>query len=148
MNLKEQLLQAKRMSEDIQLVFYKEYQELINKYDMSSKQMNLIQFVIKNNFVTMNDIALFLDATPSAASQAVRKLENDRYLKREINLSNRREIHVCLGDRGGELKEELEFADLNIIEKYYMKLTPVEIETYCEIIEKMHSIVVGVREDE
>ncbi|MDN4524021.1 MarR family winged helix-turn-helix transcriptional regulator [Fictibacillus fluitans] len=148
MNSKERLLQAKRKSEEISAVFLKEYQELMEEYELTSKQLNLLQFIQRNKQTTMNDIARFLNASASAASQAIRKLEGEGYLMREVNVSNRRETFVSLGEKGRTLLSDTEKADVRIIEKYYMQLPEKEIEAYCCFVEQMHRLVNGVEESE
>ena len=135
------LHEAERFSEDIKLVFVKEYQKILEKYELSSKQSIIVSLVKQRGNPTMGDIAVAIDATPSAASQFVKKLEANKYVKREINVDNRRETFVILAEKGESLFSELELADKKIFEKYFLKLPTKDIVEYHRILKALHTIV-------
>lgn len=141
MKKKDQLIIAKMLSDDIQHVFMTHFTDVLNEHNLSSKHLTIIEFVRMKAQVTMNEVANLLKATPSAASQIISKLEAQDYLKREVNKANRRETLVCLGNKGEELANQIDKKENELIEKYYLQLPLEDIEAYCDIIKKLHGIV-------
>ena len=89
----------------------------------------------------MHEVAQIINATPSAASQFVKILEEKKYVKRETNKENRREIFVFLDEKGIDFFKELELAEKRVLEKYFMKLSPEDIVTYHDVLKKLSDIV-------
>jgi MarR family transcriptional regulator, organic hydroperoxide resistance regulator len=141
MDLKEILREANQYSEEIKGVFIKEYKILLDENDISAKQSIVLSTLEKKKKLTMNEIAELINATPSAASQFIRKLENSQYVKREVNKDNRREVFVLLDIKGEKFYEEMNAIDERVLEKYFMKLPKEDILTYHEILRKLHGIV-------
>jgi DNA-binding MarR family transcriptional regulator len=48
---------------------------------------------------TVGEIAMEMNISSSAVSQLIAKLEKNQYIKREINLQNRREIFITLDEK-------------------------------------------------
>ena len=142
MNDKETLLLAKKLSDDIQFVFMTHFTSILNEHNLSSKHLTIIEFVLKKGQILMNEVANLVDASPSAASQIISKLEDQDYLKREVNKANRRETFVYLGTKGKELANQIDQKENELIEKYYLQLPREDIEAYCDIIKKLHALVV------
>lgn len=63
-----------------------------------------------------------MEITPSAVSQTLSKMEQAGYIKRVINLKNRREIIVHLDTKGREYLSRSKEIELSIIERFYSKL--------------------------
>ncbi|MDQ0232180.1 MarR family winged helix-turn-helix transcriptional regulator [Metabacillus malikii] len=137
----ELLIESERFSHDIKMVFIREYQKIMDKYELSSKQSVIVNFVHQKQQPTMGEIAQMIDATPSAASQFVKKLEQLGYLKREVNVDNRRETLVTLAEKGEQFFAEMEKVDTYIFKKYFLKLPADDIVEYHRILKELHSIV-------
>jgi len=142
MDLKKVLLEANHYSEDIKTVFIKEYNKILEEHDLSAKQSMVLSVLEKKKKLTMNEIATLINGTPSEASQLIRKLEDNEYVRREVNKDNRREVFVMLDKKGEAFFREMDSADESVIEKYFMKLPEEDILTYYEILKKLHAIVV------
>src|SRR5690625_4784040 len=97
---------------------YKKYSSLIDK-DITNAQDLLLITIQQAEKLTVREIAEKLDITPSGASQQISKLEQDNYVKREINEKNRREILVSLDSKGVEYFEKQEKIDQIIAERLY-----------------------------
>ncbi|MFD1737098.1 MarR family winged helix-turn-helix transcriptional regulator [Bacillus salitolerans] len=137
------LLETHEISEQIQMVFVKQYQNVLQNYELTSKHTIILQLAHKKENPTMNEIAEILGVTPSAASQFVKKLEQKRYVKREVNKNNRRETFVLLDNKGRAFFEELSRIDQSVIEKYLLKLPEQDIIQYHAILKKLYDIVVS-----
>ncbi|QOR67176.1 MarR family transcriptional regulator [Cytobacillus suaedae] len=143
MDLMKILLEAHEISEQIQMYFVKEYQKVLQDHELTSKHTIIIQLSHTKGNPTMNEIAEVLGVTPSAASQFVKKLEQKKYVKREVNINNRRETFVLLGDKGKSFFEELNRIDRSVIEKYFLKLPEEDIIHYHSTLKKLYEIVVS-----
>jgi MarR family transcriptional regulator, organic hydroperoxide resistance regulator len=146
MDLKRILAEANQYSEEIKGVFIKEYKKLLDENDLSAKQSIVLSTLEKKKKLTMNEIAELINATPSAASQFIRKLESNQYVKREVNKDNRREVFVLLDLQGEKFYEEMKAIDEMVLDKYFMRLPQEDILKYHEILKKLHTIVMADEE--
>ena len=146
MDLKRLLSEANQYSEEIKGVFIKEYKKILDENDLSAKQSIVLSSLEKKKKLTMNEIAELINATPSAASQFIRKLENSQFVKREVNKDNRREVFVLLDQQGERFFEEIHAIDEMVLEKYFLRLPQEDIIKYHEILKKLHNIVMAGKE--
>ena len=141
MEMLQLLMEAQKYSEEMSKVFLREFQIIIQEYDLSSKQSLVLNYLKESGRFTMHEVAQIINATPSAASQFVKILEDKKYVKRVTNRENRREILVSLDEKAIEFFNELEKAEKRVLEKYFMKLTPEDIVTYHDVLKKLSDIV-------
>lgn len=106
----------------------------------------MLSTIEKKKKLTMNEIADLINATPSAASQFIRKLETSQYVKREVNKENRREVFVLLDQQGEKFFEDMNAIDEMVLEKYFLRLPQEDILKYHEILKKLHHIVMADEE--
>ncbi|WP_462413557.1 MarR family winged helix-turn-helix transcriptional regulator [Neobacillus sp. Marseille-QA0830] len=144
MDLKRILIEANQYSEEIKSIFIKEYKKILDEHDLSSKQSLVLNILEKKKRLNMNEVAEIINATPSAASQFIRKFEAKQYVKREINKENRREVFVLLDANGEQFFKELTTTDEMVLEKYFMRLPKEDIVKYHEILKKLHDIVSSI----
>ncbi|PLS18498.1 transcriptional regulator [Bacillus sp. M6-12] len=112
---------------------------------LTTKQVMLLE-LLRQSPRTIGEIAESFQMTASAASQLIKKLENSHYVKREINLDNRREIIVSLGTEGESYVKKAEELDLYIIQKYYLKLGQKDLENLLDLYEKLYQIMIDTQE--
>lgn len=141
MDMMKLLMEAQRYSEEMSKVFLREFQSIFQEYDLSSKQSLVLQYLKETGRFTMHEVAQIIHATPSAASQFVKVLEEKQYVKRETNKENRREIFVLLDEKAIEFFKELEQAEKRVLEKYFMKLSAEDIVIYHDVLRKLSDIV-------
>lgn len=134
------LLEAYEYSEAISKLFLQEYQAVIQKYDLTTKQSLVLQYLKDSEKLTMQEVAHLIGATPSAASQFIKTLEEKKYVNREVNKENRRETHVYLDEKGVEFFQEFDQIDQHVLEKYFMKLSEQDIVQYHNILKKLYDI--------
>lgn len=139
------LLEAYKISESINKLFLREYQTIIQEYDLTTKQSLVLHYLHDAEKLTMQDVAHIIGATPSAASQFIKNLEEKTYVRREINKENRRETHVFLDEKGIQFFKEFDQTDQYVLEKYFMKLSKEDILHYHRVLKKLYDIV---REEE
>lgn len=142
MELMKILIEANRYSEEIKSVFINEYKKILDEHDLSTKQQLVINILEKKKKLNMNEVAEIINATPSAASQFIRKLEAKQYVKREINPDNRREVFVMLAVNAEKFFQQMNSIDEMVLKKYFLKLSEDDIVKYHEILKKLHNIVV------
>ncbi|MFE8702844.1 MarR family winged helix-turn-helix transcriptional regulator [Cytobacillus sp. FJAT-54145] len=107
--------------------------------NLSTKQKIILELLRVQNR-TVNEISQYFSITASAASQLISKLEKGKYVKREINSENRREIIVQLGEKGIEYNKMVDHNQLYIIDKYYAKLPKEDLEKLLDLHEKLYKI--------
>ncbi|UFU00711.1 MarR family transcriptional regulator [Radiobacillus kanasensis] len=137
-------MEIKQLSDLISQLFSDEIRNLVKDEEfvrLSSKQLMLLDLLYQKP-LTMNEIAEAFQMTASAASQLVKKLEADNYVKREINLENRREIHVLLDTKGKHYNQKLEEMEMYILDKYYGKLENEDLIQLKDILGKLYHIAV------
>ncbi|KEQ25968.1 MarR family winged helix-turn-helix transcriptional regulator [Paenibacillus tyrfis] len=125
---------------DTNVMLTLEYTALVDE-TITDKQLVVLGMVHEHGRLNTGEIADKMGITPSAVSQFLGKLEKAGYIKRSINLSNRREIIVELARRGTEYMARNEKIERSIIERYYSKLGMDDILTLRNIVLKLKAIV-------
>lgn len=115
--------------------------EFLNDSEITTKQTILLELVHKHGRLTVSELAERMEVSSSAVSQIVSKLEKAKYVSREINPNNRREIFVRLDERGVEHFAREEELERTIIDRYYSQLDYEEVVTLRNIILKLKGIV-------
>src|SRR5690606_23761958 len=110
----------KEYSDALATIFVNDYKQMIgNEFDdLTTKQAMLLELLHEHSR-TMNEIALHFSMTASAASQLVKKLEKSGFVKRDINMQNRREIIVSLDKKGTQYNQLVSDIEHYLISKYY-----------------------------
>jgi len=117
-----------------------EYRSLLDD-EITTKQALLLELIHKHQRMTVREIADQMEVSSSAVSQIVGKLEKMGYVKREINLQNRREILVQLGSQGVAYFTKQEAVERDIIERFYSKMEFEEIQQLRSLTLKLQKIV-------
>lgn len=142
-NIENLVALVKEMNEDsytIDALLLREYQTLLDD-EITTKQALLLELLNKHTKLSVSDIADLLKVSSSAVSQIIAKLEKTNYVKREINLENRREIIVQLGEAGIRYFAKHEQVERAIIERFYAKLDYDEVIALKTITSKLKAIV-------
>ncbi|HZG80407.1 MAG TPA: MarR family transcriptional regulator [Brevibacillus sp.] len=117
-----------------------EYRSLLDD-EITTKQALLLELIHKHQRMTVREIADQMGVSSSAVSQIVGKLEKMGYVKREINLQNRREILVQLGSQGVAYFTKQEAVERDIIERFYSKMAFEEVQQLRALTLKLQNIV-------
>ncbi|MDF2663582.1 MAG: transcriptional regulator [Paenibacillus sp.] len=150
-NRNEELIACvKEMNEanyEINTLLLQEYRSLLDD-EITTRQAIILEWVHKRGKLTVSEIAELMQVSSSAVSQIIGKLEKGGYVKREINLQNRREIFVLSGERGDAYFAKHEQVERSIVERFYTKLDFEEAVLLKNVMLKLKGIVekeLGVR---
>ncbi|WP_449539253.1 MarR family winged helix-turn-helix transcriptional regulator [Ferdinandcohnia sp. Marseille-Q9671] len=147
MDIKNYMKETFQLLDEVNSLLLKEFESIFH-FDITTKQSLVLHHVEQASTITVNELAQVMEISASAVSQLLNKLESEKYIKREINPSNRREILITLGSKGKELYEEYEKIDQKIIDKYYSKLTEAEMIQFQSIVRKLHTIITTSSSDQ
>lgn len=138
----------KEYSDALATIFVNDYKQMIgNEFDdLTTKQAMLLELLHEHSR-TMNEIALHFSMTASAASQLVKKLEKSGFVKRDINMQNRREIIVSLDKKGTQYNQLVSDIEHYLISKYYAKLEIGDLEKFLDISKKLYQIALKVQSE-
>ncbi|AVK83758.1 MarR family transcriptional regulator [Lysinibacillus sp. B2A1] len=114
----------------------KEVEELEN-FHLTPQQEIIMFYIIRNEPVIANDIANHFDISKSAVSQVISKLEEMKMIVRQENSLNRRETFISLGNRGQEFHQLLKKIDDILVEKYYSKVSLIELKNVLDTLDKI-----------
>src|SRR5690625_3421027 len=120
-NLYETVKQINEATLFINNRIYQKYHTLLDDHITSAQDL-LLTIIYEAEKITISEIAQKLTVSPSAASQQVSRLEEHQYVKREINIKNRREILVSLDEKGRLYIDKQEKINKIITEKLYARL--------------------------
>ncbi|WP_042473167.1 MarR family winged helix-turn-helix transcriptional regulator [Bacillus ndiopicus] len=136
--------QVKRINEaeyTINRLIYKHYKQYLDS-GITTQQAVVLDIVYLAKRITVGGIAVEMNVSSSAVSQLIAKLEKSNYVKREINLQNRREIFITLADKGLDYFVKQDYVEQQIADKIYSKLSADELDKLEQIVEKLKEIAV------
>lgn len=133
----------KEKSDAITTLLLQEIREMLGEeyQELTQKQVMLLD-LLKHRSLTVNEIAEAFSITASAASQLIKKLEEKKYVRRNINEGNRREIIVSLDETGKAYNEKVDEVELRLMNKYYGKLNRDDLVKLKEITDKLYKIII------
>lgn len=133
----------KEKSDTITTLLLQEIREMLGEeyQELTQKQVMLLD-LLKHRSLTVNEIAEAFSITASAASQLIKKLEEKKYVRRNINEGNRREIIVSLDETGKAYNEKVDEVELRLMNKYYGKLNRDDLVKLKEITDKLYKIII------
>lgn len=133
----------KEKSDAVTTLLLKEIREMVGEehQELTQKQVMLLD-LLKHRSLTVNEIAEAFSITASAASQLIKKLEKKKYVRRDINEENRREIIVSLGEAGKDYIQKIDEVEFHLVRKYYSQLDREDLIKLKEITEKLYEVIV------
>lgn len=134
--------QVKRINEatyTIDRLIFKHYKQYLN-IGITTQQAVVLDIVYVAKRSTVGEIAMEMNISSSAVSQLIAKLEKNQYIKREINLQNRREIFITLDEKGVEYFSKQDYVKQQVSDKIYSKLTSKDVDELERIVEKLKEI--------
>lgn len=134
--------QVKRINEaeyTINRLIYKQYKQYLNT-GITTQQAVVLDIVYLAKRITVGEIAINMNISSSAVSQLIAKLEKNKYIKREINLQNRREVFITLDENGLEYFLKQDYVEQQIADKIYSKLSSNELDELERIVVKLSGI--------
>jgi len=134
--------QVKRINEAeymINRLIYKHYKQYLNS-GITTQQAVVLDIVYLAKRITVGEIAIEMNISSSAVSQLITKLEKNKYIKREINLQNRREVLITLAENGLEYFSKQNYVEQQVADKIYSKLSSKELDELERIVGKLREI--------
>nr|WP_240431893.1 MarR family transcriptional regulator [Paenibacillus aceti] len=134
--------QVKRINEaeyTINRLIFKHYKQYLDS-GITTQQAVVLDIVYLAKRITVGEIAVEMDISSSAVSQLIAKLEKNQYIKREINLQNRREVFITLDHKGVEYFAQQDYVEQLIADKIYSKLSSQELDELERIVEKLKKV--------
>lgn len=108
---------------------------------LTTKQALFLNLLQTHGPLQTFELAKLMGTSASAVSQLVGRLEQESFIKRNINKKDRREIIIELDTRGLDYFQKQEEIELAIINKYYSQLSKEDLLQLKEIFTKLHAIV-------
>ncbi|MFB1051503.1 MarR family winged helix-turn-helix transcriptional regulator [Paraliobacillus sp. JSM ZJ581] len=141
MSLHEQVKRINEAEYTINRLIYKHYKHYLNS-GITTQQAVVLDIVYLSKRITVGEIAIEMSISSSAVSQLIAKLEHNKYIKREINLQNRREVLITLDQNGLEYFSKQDYVEQQIADKIYSKLSSNELDKLEQIVEKLRKVAV------
>lgn len=139
MSLYEQVKRINEAEYMINRLIYKHYKQYLNS-GITTQQAVVLDIVYLAKRITVGEIAIEMNISSSAVSQLIAKLEKNKYIKREINLQNRREVFITLAENGLEYFSKQDYVEQQIADKIYSKLSSKELDELERIVGKLKGI--------
>ncbi|MCH4568761.1 MarR family transcriptional regulator [Bacillus sp. ES1-5] len=139
MSLYEQVKRINEATYTIDRLIFKHYKQYLN-IAITTQQAVVLDIVYVAKSSTVGEIAMEMNISSSAVSQLIAKLEKNQYIKREINLQNRREIFITLDEKGVEYFSKQDYVKQQISDKIYSKLTSKDVDELERIVDKLKEI--------
>ncbi|MGG2054789.1 MarR family transcriptional regulator [Lysinibacillus pakistanensis] len=139
MSLYEQVKRINEAEYMINRLIYKHYKQYLNS-GITTQQAVVLDIVYLAKRITVGEIAIEMNISSSAVSQLIAKLEKNKYIKREINLQNRREVFITLAENGLEYFSKQDYVEQQVADKIYSKLSSNELNELERIVEKLREI--------
>lgn len=139
MSLYEQVKRINEAEYMINRLIYKHYKQYLNS-GITTQQAVVLDIVYLAKRITVGEIAIEMNISSSAVSQLIAKLEKSKYIKREINLQNRREVFITLAENGLEYFSKQDYVEQQIADKIYSKISSKELDELERIVGKLRGI--------
>ncbi|MGE7921324.1 MarR family winged helix-turn-helix transcriptional regulator [Viridibacillus sp. NPDC093762] len=136
MSLYEQVKRINEAEYTINRLIYKHYKQFLNS-GITTQQAVVLDIVYLAKRITVGEIAIEMNISSSAVSQLIAKLEKIQFIKREINLQNRREVFISLDENGLEYFSKQVYVEQQIADRIYSKLSSNEVDELERIVEKL-----------
>lgn len=108
---------------------------------LTKSQQVMLLYILKQENVTMTDLADYCDISRSAVSQTIKKLEELSIIERVINKENRREVNIEFGTKGLEMRKQFMQMEQNLIEKYLIKIDIQDLKLVQEVASSFEKMI-------
>lgn len=116
--------------------------------DLSENQ-RLLLFLVNNKHIQhVKDLAYFMNVSPSAISQMVKRMEDMDLIVREVDKNNRRTTILKIGPKGKEFLNQMEEQRRIITVRYLSKMNEEDLIDVRNFMKKFHDIIVDTQEGE
>ncbi len=113
----------------------------LNQFHLTHRQKMILLLFLRNNQITLTEIAQFFEISKSAVSQSLNKLEQENLLIRTINPENRREVNLELGENGKRIQKDLQELEHKMLNNYLKKIPLDDLYQVVKVLRKLEAIV-------
>lgn len=123
---------------------------LLNKANISCSELNVLKVLCegekKDKKMNITELALSLDITKSAASQLVSKLEKKGFIKRKINLFDKKVNYIILTENAKKGYEENTIKYDEVVKKVVQEMGEKDSNELSRLLEKLSNIIYNLEE--
>ena len=142
--------QIEKLFEDLQVLKRKMIagaSSHMERTHITASQWLVLQYLRKNDRVTIKEIAQTLSMTSSAATQLVESLVHKGYVDRKTNSDDKRARSLSLSDRSKKRMEMHRRKRIQDMQHVFDVLTDEEFKSYCYLLNKItESLVAGEKQ--
>ncbi|WP_166786725.1 MarR family winged helix-turn-helix transcriptional regulator [Jeotgalibacillus salarius] len=113
----------------------------LSQFNLTPQQESYLMFCVAHAPLTAKELVDEFQVSKSAVSQAIARLEQDRFLEREKNPDNKRETLIYLGPKGRMFARRIKDFNEKMRNDYYVHLSLEEIEMITESIKKLNRVI-------
>ncbi|MGE7823675.1 MarR family winged helix-turn-helix transcriptional regulator [Paenibacillus sp. NPDC093718] len=122
-------------------VNYNKGAKKLDNFNLTVQQENMLLYVIRNQRITVNEIAANFSITKSAVSQVLSHLESRDFIRRESNPNDRRESFILLGQEGKKYADLIAEADRAFVKKYSSQVEIEDLKQVLRTIKKLNQVI-------
>ena len=120
----------------------------VSSFGLHTTQHRALMYLArKGNLLSQKELALHLEITPAAVTQILQKLELDGYIERTLGSDNRfNEIKITY--LGKDIVDKTKIIFANVDKDLFKGFTNQEMDTFIELLERIHNNMEGEYENE
>jgi len=110
-------------------------------------QGRLLAFLLEKDGISQKELSELLRITAASVSELINKLENDGYIERKQNESDKRVTNIFLTEGGRFFSQKMEEARLQVAKDFFVALGEDEQTQLLSLIQKVIDSISDGRED-
>ena len=121
---------------------------LLKKEDITCSELSVLGVICENEKMNVTDLANSLKISKSAVSQTLSKLEKKGYVKRKINLFDKKISYISLTENAKEKYEKKKEEYDSIINKVENQMGENDLKELSRLLAKLSDIIYDLGKDE
>jgi DNA-binding MarR family transcriptional regulator len=110
---------------------------ILDHYDYGRAHHRALHFINRFPGTTVNNLLAILGVTKQSLNRVLRTLIGDGLVESRVGTRDKRERHLYLTDRGGDLERELSEAQRRRMRAAYRKAGPEAVAGFRQVLEAM-----------
>jgi DNA-binding MarR family transcriptional regulator len=115
------------------------FKEEFEGHDLTPQQFGLLGFLWNEDGITQAELSARSQIDRTTMGGLIDRLQKEGLLVRGVHPEDRRAYRICLTEKGKALQETLTPLALTAQQRLISKLTPEELDTLKELLEKIRS---------
>jgi DNA-binding MarR family transcriptional regulator len=141
--IKSQLIASNELRATITLFYtnnwlYEKHVKFFKKFGLTNQQYNVLR-ILRGQYPSPASISLIKDRMldkMSDTSRLVDRLIKQQLIIRQANANDKRSVDVKITEQGIQLMLQID-AEIPMVEKHIQKLTDIEINQLCDLLDKL-----------